>query len=319
MRRGRRVAGRRAVAAALVAAILAGPTRAAPPADPEAAVVEELVVVSHAGGPAWWRVSSPTSVVYVLGTPQALPRGLKWDQTLARRRLAGAREMIAPPVVRAGLGDVFPLLAARRRFRSKGPMEASLPPDLRARFLADKRALNPDPKAYSGWTPLVAGLLMVQDFRRQAALDPREPAGTMTRLARDAGVRIAPAASYRAVPLVRAAQTGLSQAGPACLADALDEVEAGAGRSRAAAAGWMRGDVAAALQAQRGYEKCLASLPEGADLANMAIADTAAAIARALATPGHSVAVVNLRTLLARGGVLQQLETQGFAVSRPDG
>jgi TraB/PrgY/gumN family len=101
------------------------------------------------------------------------------------------------------------------------------------------------------------------------------------------------------------------------MADALDEIEAGAGQVRSAAEGWARGDVAAALAAQRGYEKCLGSLPEGVDVANQTMADTTATIAAALAVPGHSVAVVNLRTLLAQGGVLQRLQGRGYTVSPP--
>src|SRR5580658_363434 len=77
--------------------------------DPEATIVQELVVTARAGGPAWWRVSSGPSTVYVLGVPEALPKGLRWDMTLTRRRLAGAHELIEPPVVTAGLGDLFGL------------------------------------------------------------------------------------------------------------------------------------------------------------------------------------------------------------------
>src|SRR5580658_9759697 len=138
--------------------------------DPEATIVQELVVTARAGGPAWWRVSSGPSTVYVLGVPEALPKGLRWDMTLTRRRLAGAHELIEPPVVTAGLGDLFALLGARKHFRSRGPMENSLPADLRARFLAERPRLNGDARAYSGWTPLVAALLMVSDFRRHAGL-----------------------------------------------------------------------------------------------------------------------------------------------------
>jgi hypothetical protein len=196
-------------------------------------------------------------------------------------------------------------------------MEATLPSELRARFLAERPRLTGDPRAYSGWTPLVAALLMVSDFRRHSGLEDREPAGSITRLARNQGLRVVPAGKFRAVSLVRAAETGLAQAGPACLADALDEIDAGPSRVRTAAEGWAHGDVAAALTAQRGYEKCLNSLPEGADLATETINDTTATISAALAAPGHSVAVVNLRTLLAQGGVLQRLQARGYAVARP--
>lgn len=294
-----------------------GASAAAAATDPEATVVQEMVVTARAGGPAWWRVSRGASTVYVLGVPEALPRGLNWDMTLTRRRLVGARELIEPPVVTAGLGDLFALLNARKHFRSKGPMENALSPELRARFLAERARLNGDPRAYSGWTPLVAGLLMVSDFRRRAGLQPREPAGTVTRLARNLGVRVVPAGTFRAVALVRAAESGLAQAGPACLADALDEIDAGAGHVRSSAEGWAHGDVAAALAAQRGYEKCLNSLPEGADIAAGAMTTTTEAVAEALAVPGHSVAVVNLRTLLAEGGVLQRLQERGYVVGRP--
>jgi hypothetical protein len=303
---------------ALAAYLAASPTLAAtPPSDPESTVVQELVVTSHAGGPAWWRVSTPTSTVYVLGVPEALPKGLKWDTTLLRRRLAGANALIGPASVSVGLGDLFPLLNARKRFRSRGPMEDGLPPDLRARFLADRPALNPDPRAYSGWTPLVASLLVVSDFRRRAHLQQFEPAASVVRLAQSQGVKVVPAGRYRFLPFVKAAESGLATSGPACLADVLDEVEAGPGLIDKAAEGWARGDVATALSAQRGYEKCLSSLPAGADLPVEAMADTTAAIAAALAKPGHSVAVVNLRTLLAQDGVLRRLQVRGFSVATP--
>lgn len=308
---------RLAIAIGLFIALAASAHAAPTPADPEAAVVQELVVTSAGGGPAWWRVSNGASTVYVLGVPEALPRGLRWDTTLLRRRLADAHELIAPPVMTAGLGDIFPLLAARRHFRSHGPMEAALPPDLRARFQTDRSALTRDPRAYSGWTPLAAALLMVGDFRKQARMEAGEPAGAVIRAAHDLNVKVVPAGRYKAVPFVRAVDADQSVLGPACLADALDEIEAGAARVDAAAAGWTRGDVALALSAQRGYEKCLASLPQGADIPARAMTDITEAITQALATPGHSVAVVNLRTLLARGGVLQRLQARGYTVTLP--
>jgi hypothetical protein len=308
--------------AALLAVTLLSPAHAAPPAaaaDPEGTVVQELVVTAKAGGPAWWRVSSGAGTVYILGTVDALPKGQAWDTALLRRRLAGANVFIGPPEVTAGLGDIFALLSLRRHFRSRAPVEDTLPADLRARFLADRPRLSRDPHAYSHWTSLAAGLVMVDDFRKQAHLARDEPVGTITRLARAQGVKVTAAGRYKAVPLLRAAEAGLAAAGPACMADSLDEIEAGPARIRIAAEGWTRGDVAAALSAQRGYEKCLASLPEGADVVTTAMADTTTAISAALARPGHGVAAVNLRLLLAQGGVLQRLRAKGYTVTTPEG
>ncbi len=309
---------RRGFVAGLLAGLTASSALAAPPVDPEGAVVQELVVTAKIRGPAWWRVSSSTSTVYILGSPGALPKGLKWDSSATARHLDGANELIGPPRVSVGLGDIFTLINIRRHFRSKAPMENSLQPALRARFLTDRAKLTSDPRAYSSWTPLAAGLLMVADFRKQAKLDLSEPQATIDRLARNKGVKIVPAGIYKAVPVFRAAETGLAISGPACMADALDEVEAGSERIRAAGEGWARGDVGAALSAQRGYEKCVNSLPEGADVITRSMNDSTATIIQALGKPGHSVAVVNLRTLLAQNGVLQRLKAQGFKVVTPD-
>jgi hypothetical protein len=317
---GPRAASLRTVVPLVLALALAAPARPQAARDREASVVDELVVTARQSGPAWWRVTGAGgAVVYVLGAPEALPKGLKWDEALTRRRLAGARELIGPPDVTAGLGDLFTLLKLRREFRSKGPMENGLAAPLRERFLADRRQLTGDTRAYSGWTPFIAALLMVQDFRHKAGLDPRQPAAEVEHLARTMNVRVVPAGTWRAVPLMRAVRGSLATEGPACLADALDEIEGGPARTRAAAEGWARGDVRAALSAQRGYEKCLASLPQGADVVDRSMTDTTAAIVAALRSGGSSVAVVSLRGLLARDGVLERLKGQGFAVEATNG
>ena len=214
-------------ATSLIVVLMISMADAAPLAtDPEGAVAQELVVTAKIRGPAWWRVSSPISTVYILGSLGALPKGLKWDSSAAARHLDGANELIGPPRVSVGLGDIFTLFNIRRHFRSKSPMEDSLQPALRARLLTDRAKLTKDPRAYSNWTSLAAGLLMVADFRRQAKLDLSEPQATFDRLARNRSVKIVPAGIYKAVAIFRAAETGLAILGPACMADALDEVEA---------------------------------------------------------------------------------------------
>ena len=149
-------------------------------------------------------------------------------------------------------------------------------------------------------------------------LDSGEPGTTIERLARRNGVRVEPAGTYRAGALLKTITPELGAIGELCLSDALDEVEAGPEPMRSAAEGWARGDSRAALAASRGYEKCVNAMPEGADLARRAMNDTTASIERALARPGRAIAIVNLRTLLASDGVLQQLRSQGYAVTTPE-
>ena len=295
-------------------------TAAAPPpptpmsADPEATVADEFVVRGRLPGPAWWKVSRGDSKVYVLGMPGALPKGMAWDTSVLQRRLKGANTLVGRPQVRAGLGDLFGLM----RLRSSKPMEAQLSPALRERLAAAETRMGQDSGHYSHWTPVVAGLLLVNNYRKSASLDSTEPGAAIERLSRRAGVRVEPAGVYDAGALLKTVTPELGALGEVCMTDALDEVDAGPAQIRIAAEGWARGDPRAALVASRGYEKCVNAMPAGADLARRAMNDTVVAIERALAKPGHAIAVVNLRTLLASDGVLQQLRTKGYTVTTPE-
>jgi len=289
-----------------------------PAADPEATVVAELVVQARTPGPAWWRVSKGGSTVWVLGVPSGLPRGTRWESLPLARRLTGARRLITPPSFSVGLGDVFGALALRGKLKSKTPIEGSLPADLRARYLAAIVTLRQSPGHYDSWKPAVSGLIMLGDFRKRAGLDDSQPLAAARTIAGRKGVRIAAAASYKAMPFLRALAGEITEAvDRACLADALHEIEAGSGVVRAAAAGWARGDVRVALTAERGFEACLATLPDFNARVRQTMADEAAAIAHDLSTPGVSVAVIPLRALVAHDGVLERLKAEGYEIGTP--
>jgi hypothetical protein len=301
--------------AALACAAAALPT--VTPPDPEANVVADLVVRAPSGGPAWWKVTSGVGTVWVLGTPSALPKGLGWDDVALDRRLSRANRVILPPTARFGVFDLFGALSLSGKLHGK-PFEAALPPDLAQRFSAAASTLRQAPGHYDHWKPAVAGLLMVADFRKQAGLDANQPLNAIKGAAGRHHLKASPAATYPAIPIARRLAGELSSpVNLACLADALQEIEVGAGRVRTAAQAWAIGDVGGALSAERGYERCLAALPDGADLVRQGEADQASAIAQALKTPGVVVAVVELRPLLAQGGVLDRLLAAGYQVRPP--
>lgn len=312
---------RTAYAALVMTAVLAGPAAAqapAPLADPEGTLVEELVVNARLPGPAWWRVSDGDTTIYILGTPSALPKGQAWDRSIVERRLTGAFALITPPMAQAGLRDAPALIGMMNRMRSKTPLAQALPPALTARFTATLAKLGKKPDAYAGWKPLAAGMLLARDFRKSAKLDFDQPDQAIRRMAKKKKVRITPAATYKATPAARAiVRDHTEAAGLACLEVALDEVEAGAGRLRAAGKAWAEGEVRTSMSGVRGYERCAAQLPGAADLNRQALADQTEAIARALKTPGHAVAIMGVRPLVAEDGVLARLRARGFTVKTP--
>ncbi len=283
--------------------------------DPEAAVVQELIVTAPSGGPAWWSVTKGGSTVWILGTPSDLPKGLSWDQRVLDRRLGQSRAVLLPPEAHAGLMDIFGIMAAQRRLKSRAPLEARAPAPLGARFVAATAAMGRAPKDYDHWNGLMAGVMMSADFRRKAGLEPFAPLPAIRRAAEKRHVPVSNVADYPFMPTLRA---GVAEVTPerewVCLAAAVDEIDKGPDAFTTAARGWAVGDVRTALTTPRGYEACFNSIPAGADIARRAMSDETRAIEKALQTPGRVIAVVSLRTLLAQGGVLAQLRADGYAI-----
>lgn len=289
--------------------------------DPEANIVSELVVQAREPGPAWWKVSDADTTVYILGLAEdRLPGGLAWDQRFLQRRMKGANSLIVGTRVslRAGLGDVPALLRARAKLKSKTPLEETLREPLRSRFVAARERAGLPAKRYAGWTPLMAGAQLTEDVQKaQAGPSTLEQ---ILKLAKADKVKVVDPARYKAMPFINAALGSLTPSiHEQCLDGALADLEAPPAQARAAVEGWARGDVGQALTAPRRFEKCLLLLGGGPELWRRMTADEAAAIVNALETPGHSVAVISLRPLLAEGGVVSQLRLRGVDVEGPGG
>ena len=106
-------------------------------ADPDATLVEELVVTARLPGPAWWRVSNGTSTVYVLGAPTVAPKRQQWDRLQFDRHLQGANAVILPFTgLKVKLAGAPGAAISYLRLKSSKPFEDSLDPTERARFAA---------------------------------------------------------------------------------------------------------------------------------------------------------------------------------------
>ncbi len=289
----------------------------APADDPDATLVEELVVTGRLPGPAWWRVVDADTTVYVLGVPSLAPKRMQWDRAIFERRLVGANVVILPFVnVRAkatgSIGTAINLL----RIKSGGPFEAKLDPATRARFVAVRTRLGQDAKHYNTSNPLAAGVQLAIDYRDKSQLTNMDPAKLVRLLAQQRRVKVVEK-SYDLGPQLGGILRTPPATGRICFDEVLAQAEAGPGATLAAARAWAIGDVRGALDNERTYERCLATISGGRSYDERTKADEAAAIAGALKTPGHAIALVPLRPLLAQNGVLDRLRAQGFTVKTP--
>lgn len=305
-----------ALAAPALAQVPITPSRP-DPNDPDAVLVEELVVTGRLPGPAWWTVSNGATTVYVLGAPSLAPKHMQWDRGLFERRLAGASVVILPfQDVRVrftgAIGAAFNFL----RLRGGGPFEATLDPPTRARFVAVRTRLGEPAQHYDTRNPLAAGLVLATDYRERSGLTTSDPTKLIKLLAGRAHVPVSQK-SYDLGPVMGAIIRTPPAAGRACFDEVLAQAEAGPGATQAAARAWAQGDVRGALANERTYERCIALVPGAQAFDARVKADVVAQIGQALGKPGHAIAVVPLRPLLAQGGVLDQLRAKGLTVTTP--
>ena len=312
-----------ALAAALLliapSAAAQAPSARPDPNDPDATLVQELVVMGRLPGPAWWRVTTAdgASTVYVLGAPSVAPKHMAWDTATFERRLTDARSVILPYApLRVHLMGAPGALFSYMRLRSGGPFEDRLDPATRARFVAARTRLGQPADHYKVSNPLAAGLLLLDDYREKTGLTNTDPTKLIKLLAQRQKVPIQQK-SYDLGPLLGAVARTPPEAGRICLDEAISAVERGPGGVMAATRAWADGDVAGALESERSYERCLAAAPGALAFDTRAKTDQVIQIEAALKTPGHAVAVVQLRPLLAQGGVLDRLREAGYVVKTP--
>lgn len=302
----------------LAATAMAGAARAQAIDDPQANVVEALVVSAKLPGPAWWRVSDGDTTIYVMGTPSALPKGMAWDRSVLERRLDGASVLLTPPEWRAGLTDIPGLLKLRKGLKGDGDWARGAPA-LAARLQRSWTAVEPkDPDGWKDWKPLFVALQLNNKANSQAQLKVSEPDRTISDLARKRRVKTRPAAVHKAMPMLKSlVREHSEEAGLTCLSETLDATEAGPAPVRAAADAWAQGRVKDALAGPRSAERCELLMPGVADLKRQLVDDEVQALTDLLKTPGHAVAYFPLRALVAENGVLDKLRARGITVRTP--
>jgi uncharacterized protein YbaP (TraB family) len=293
--------------------------------DPEANLVEELVVNAPMPGPAWWKVRDADTTVYVLGVPAVVPQDLEVDHSVLKRRLDGANVLImgqegtVNPMRVLGL-----LLGGKRYFLSDQPMRQTLPPDLRARYEARLALMKKKPDEMDEVKPAFAGFVVANSQQGgNLSISLGDLTGKIREMAKSKDLakrpRIQDLPDYSLIDAVKSLGSAPQPLQELCLDAGLRQAESGQGGVRVTAERWARGEVREVMATDRGFSRCLASTPSiGRELRD---GQTRAvkAIASALKTPGKAVAVIELRSLLAQGGVLEQLKAKGFTVETPGG
>jgi len=290
--------------------------------DPEANMVEELVVNARLPGPAWWKVSDADTTVYVLGVPAMVPNDLKVDDSVFRRRIDGANVLIMGQEAEVSVPRLLMLvMGGKRYFIQDRPMRDTLPPALRTRLEARLAAMKEKPDSMDEVKPAFAGFLVANSQDGNVSISLGGVTDKIRQIAKDKAIakrpRIQDLSGYSLIDAVKTLGGAPQPLQELCLDAGLRQAESGEGGIKVTAERWARGEVRAVVAADRGFSRCLASTPSIARELRDGQADAVKAIASALKQPGKAVAVIELRSLLAEGGVLEQLKAKGFTVETP--
>ena len=280
---------------------------------------QEVTVRTHVPGPTMWRVQKDGSEVIVIGILPVFPKAQTWSTRRIENALKSARVLIVPASTNASVGDLFGLMSSKNLPQHEA-LKAVLPPPLYARYEGAANRAGVSIKPFAHDKPVWAGARLRKDILAKIGLTDQEPQATIVRLAHRAGVPVRASGHYRFAPLLKDINAMSLQASEACLGDALDDIDFDFDRAPKAAAAWAVGDLKTVHANYQGSAllKCLAGSDQAAAILDHSIDDAAAAIAEALKTPGRSVAVFPLATLLRKNGVLDRLGVEGARISSPD-
>jgi uncharacterized protein YbaP (TraB family) len=293
------------------------------PVDSQASLVEELIVNARLPGPAWWKVSDGDTTVYVMGVPAFEPGAVDFDDSVLRRRLDGANVLIMGQEPEVRLLSLLSLIPGRGKpFAMDKPMRETLPPDLRARLERQLKARGKPLSEHDDIKPALAGFIIANSRDGDVSITIGKLTKRIRELAKSKDIAVQPRVKklddYDLIGMVKSLAEAPTPLQELCLDAGLKEAENGLASIRETADQWAQGQVREVVSAERGYQRCLASTPWIAHRFREGQDDAVGAITQALKRSGKAVAVIELRSLLTEGGVLDRLRAKGFKVTAPE-
>lgn len=291
------------------------------PEPPTYTLVEEVEVIGRLPGPALWRVSTPTSQLWIVGMVGQMPKGFTWDNRRVLVALDGARELILPPGILGGVNNSQLVLDPNHVFHLPPgeTVRADLPPALAARLETIANAVGQKPVQYDHWRPVLSALWLSSVGPGYYGYAPQIL--SIAGLAKIHHVKVRPLANYaKGGDLLRGLAAAPPAAGEACMALVVQILEHLPTDGPRRAAAWATGDLKTLREigGVRDMGPCFDAVPGTATMRDRAAADWAKELGKVLVTPGKTVVAVNLDDLTRKGGLLDQLKAQGLDVIGPE-
>jgi len=301
-------------------------------------VLETLVVTGIQPGPGLWQVRHGANTLWIMGTLSPLPRRMAWEPRELDERVATADRVLAPP--RGGIDTglnllgrltLLPAALRARNLPDEQRLVDVLPPELYERWQVQKaRWIGPAP-ALERRRPMFAAFALMEealddlDLERENIVWQR-----VERTARREGREIVRVRVEAQLDDPRQALREFNRGSLddiACLEATLARLERDTGVLVERANAWAVGDMASLLERRFDDElRACALAVLATDAAKKRGLDTLPqrlveawlqAASESLETAANTVAVSDLRLLLADDGLLAGLRARGYLVLAP--
>jgi len=295
-------------------------------ADQTQPVLDEIVVTAERAGPGMWHVHRGAANVWILGSISPLPRDITWRSRQVEQVLESTSQVLVQKPLEISIPRILWMLIADRKYLMVGggkKLKDVLPPDLHARFAAQRSKVTDEADKWERYRPIIAAAFLQQAALHHVNLSMRLDLGAALRaLAKKHGVRIEEIKVAGVSDMLEALKTMPAATERTCVEASLTTIESGLPRLVERAQAWAGGNVDRIenLPELKEVDACRTALDAGKGALDVIgrIRETwLQSIDKYLRSAGTTIAVINLDMLLERGGLLDQLRAKGYEIEAP--
>ena len=288
--------------------------------------LDEIVVTAERAGPGMWHVHRGAANVWILGSISPLPRDITWRSRQVEQVLESTSQVLVQKPLEISVPRILWMLIADRKYLMVAggkKLKDVLPPELHARFAAQRSKVTDDADKWERYRPIIAAAFLQQAAFHQVNLSMRLDLGAALRaLAKKHGVRIEEIKVAGVSDMLEALKTMPAPTERTCVEASLTTIESGLPRLVERAQAWAGGNVDRIenLPELKEVDACRTALDAGKgalDVIGRIRQTWLQNIEKYLRSAGTTIAVVNIDMLLERGGLMDQLRAKGYEVDPP--
>lgn len=281
---------------------------------------EVVEAVQQAPGPAFWHVKKGDSEIWILGAAAPVIKGTEFNEDHISQTIKGARAVYLSPVASAGLLSAGWFLLTHRGLLSMPDgkkLEDSLPPDLKARFIAARTALKFGPDKFDDDPPILAAFKLTGEYNKAHEFVGDAAAAIAKQLAKQHRVPVKPIGDYDALDVVKEMLRLPQDEQQKCLVEAVAYTELAGVHAQALSEAWAVGDVKQIKAHFIPRGECIRRAGSFGKIEDRAVTDYMKTIHAALSQPGKVVMIANIRDLLRSTGIAEVLHKEGVTIEGP--